>query len=190
VVSAIVAVADNGVIGKQGGLPWHLPAEMDRFKQITMGHPIIMGRKTHESIGRALPGRYNVVITRDKSYRAEGCEVVGSLGEAIELAKKADGGSAAQTSKKSKGPSPAQTSSVEEKFRRAKEIFIIGGEQIYREAMPKLERIYLTKVHAKIDGDKFFYYDPKEWKQVSSEKHAADDKNQYDFEFTVLEREE
>ena len=160
-LSAIVAVAENGVIGRKGGLPWHLPAEMARFKQITMGHPIIMGRKTHESIGRALPGRYNVVITRDKDYRAEGCEVVGSLDEAIELAKKAEG---------------------------SKEIFVIGGEQIYREAMPKLERIYLTKVHAKIDGDKFFYYDPKEWKQVSSEKHSPDTKNQYDFEFTVLGR--
>ena len=160
-LSAIVAVAENGVIGRKGGLPWQLPAEMARFKQITMGHPIIMGRKTHESIGRALPGRYNVVITRDKDYRAEGCEVVGSLDEAIELAKKAEG---------------------------SKEIFVIGGEQIYREAMPKLERIYLTKVHAKIDGDKFFYYDPKEWKQVSSEKHSADTKNQYDFEFTVLGR--
>ena len=160
-LSAIVAVAENGVIGRKGGLPWHLPAEMARFKQITMGHPIIMGRKTHESIGRALPGRYNVVITRDKDYRAEGCEVVGSLDEAIELAKKAEG---------------------------SKEIFVIGGEQIYREAMPKLERIYLTKVHAKIDCDKFFYYDPKEWKPVSSEKHSADTKNQYDFEFTVLGR--
>jgi dihydrofolate reductase len=172
-ISAIVAVADNGVIGKQGGLPWHLPAEMARFKQITMGHPIIMGRKTHESIGRALPGRTNVVITRDKSYRAEGCEVVGSLNEAIMKAKQAERVSAAQTSKK---------------FRRPREIFIIGGEQIYREAMPVLERIYLTKVHAKIDGDKFFYYDPEEWKQVSSEKHPADSRNQYDFEFTVLER--
>ena len=161
--SAIVAVAENGVIGKKGGLPWHLPAEMARFKEITMGHPIIMGRKTHESIGRALPGRYNVVIAHDKEYRVEGCEIAGSLDEAIELAEKAKGG---------------------------EEIFIIGGEQIYREAMPKLDRIYLTKVHAKIDGDKFFYYDPKEWKQVSSEKHAAGDKNQYDFEFTALERKE
>ena len=154
-------------------MPWHLPAELARFKEVTMGHPIIMGRKTHESIGRALPGRTNIVVTRNKGYRAEGCRVAGSLDEAIELAKKSEGGSAAQTSKK---------------FRRPKEIFIIGGEQIYKDAMPKLERIYLTKVDATIDGDKFFYYDPKEWKQVSSQKHPADDKNQYDFEFTVLER--
>ena len=160
-ISAIVAVAKNGVIGKEGGLPWYLPAEQARFKEVTMGHPIIMGRKTHESIGRALPGRTNIVVTRNKDFKAEGCEVVGFLDEAIELGKKAEGGD---------------------------EVFIIGGEQIYREAMPKLERIYLTKVDATIDGDKFFYYDPKEWKQVSSEKRSADDKNQYDYNFVVLEK--
>ena len=172
-LSAIVAVAENGVIGKEGGMPWHLPAELARFKEVTMGHPIIMGRKTHESIGRALPGRTNIVITRNKDFRVEGCEVVGSLDEAIERAKKAEGGSAAQTSKR---------------FRRPKEIFIIGGEQIYKEAMPLLSRIYLTKVDVEVDGDKFFRYDPKEWRELTSEKHSADEKNQYDFEFTVLER--
>lgn len=172
-ISAIVAVARGGVIGKEGGMPWHLSAELARFKEVTMGHPIIMGRKTHESIGRALPGRTNIVITRNKDFRAEGCEVAGSLDEAIELAKKSEGGSAAQTSKR---------------FRRPKEIFIIGGEQIYKEAMPLLSRIYLTKVDVEVDGDKFFRYDPKEWRELTSEKHSADEKNQYDFEFTVLER--
>jgi dihydrofolate reductase len=161
-ISAIVAVAKNGVIGKEGGLPWYLPAELARFKEVTMGHPIIMGRKTHESIGRALPGRTNIVITRDKDYKAtEGCMVVNSLDEAIEQAKKAGG---------------------------ANEIFIIGGASIYEQAMPLLDRIYLTKVDAEIDGDKFFKYDPKKWNQISSEKHSADDKNKYGFEFTVLER--
>jgi dihydrofolate reductase len=174
VISAIVAMAKNGVIGKEGGLPWYLPAELARFKQVTMGHPIIMGRKTHESIGRALPGRTNIVITRDKDYKAaEGCIVVNSLGRAIEHAKEAGGGSAAQTSKK---------------FRRPNEIFIIGGASVYKEAMSLLERIYLTKVNADIKGDKFFKYNSSEWKQVSSEKHPADEKNQYDFEFTILER--
>ncbi len=172
-LSAIVAVAKGGVIGKEGGMPWYLPAELARFKEVTMGHPIIMGRKTHESIGRALPGRTNVVVTRNKDLIAEGCKVVSSLDEAIELAKKSEGGSAAQTSKK---------------FRRPKEIFIIGGEQIYQQAMPLLERIYLTKVNVEVEGDKFFKYDPSEWKQVSSEKHSADKKNQYDFEFLVLDR--
>ncbi len=160
-ISTIVAVAKGGVIGKEGGMPWYLPAELARFKEVTMGHPIIMGRKTHESIGRALPGRTNIVITRSKGYRAEGCRVVGSLEKAVEVAKGSEG---------------------------SDEIFIIGGEQIYKEAMPKLERIYLTKVDAEVDGDKFFRYDPKEWKEVSSEKHSADEKNQYDFEFTTLDR--
>ena len=162
-ISAIVAVAKNGVIGKEGGLPWHLPAELARFKEITMGHPIIMGRKTHESIGRALPGRTNIVITHKKGYRAEGCRVVGSLDEAIELAKKSEG---------------------------ANEIFIIGGASIYEQAMPLLERMYLTKVDADIKGDKFFRYDPLEWKQISSEKHPADEKNLFGFEFTILSHEQ
>ncbi|MEX0881592.1 MAG: dihydrofolate reductase [Candidatus Saccharimonadales bacterium] len=160
-ISTIVAIAENGVIGKEGGMPWHLPAELARFKQVTMGHPIIMGRKTHESIGRALPGRTNIVITRNKGFATEGCNVAGSLDEAIELAKKSEG---------------------------ADEIFIIGGEQIYKEAMPLLDRIYMTKVDAEVEGDKFFYYDPKAWKQVSTEKYPADKKNQYDLEFTVLDR--
>ena len=160
-ISAIVAVAKNGVIGKEGGLPWYLPAELARFKQVTMGHPIIMGRTTHESIGRALPGRTNIVVTHNKDFKAEGCIVVNSLEEAIEEAKKAGGG---------------------------EEVFIIGGEQIYKEAMPLLDRIYLTKVDAEVDGDKFFTFDESQWKQVSSEKHPADEKNQYNFEFTLLER--
>jgi dihydrofolate reductase len=155
-------MAKNGVIGKEGGLPWYLPAELARFKEVTMGHPIIMGRKTQESIGRALPGRTNIVITRDKGYKAaEGCVVVNSLDEAIEQAKKSEGSG---------------------------ETFIIGGASVYQEAMSMLDRIYLTKVDADIKGDKFFKYDPSGWRQTSSEKHSADDKNQYDFEFTVLER--
>lgn len=161
-ISAIVAVAKNGVIGKEGGMPWYLPAELARFKERTMGHSIIMGRKTHESMGRTLQGRTNIVITRDINYKPfEGSVVAGSLDEAIELAKKSDG---------------------------ADEIFIIGGEQIYKKAMPLLNRIYLTKVDADVEGDKFFHYNPAEWKQVSSEKHSADDKNKYDFEFIVMER--
>lgn len=161
-ISAIVAVAENNVIGREGGMPWYLPAELAHFKEVTMGHPIIMGRKTHESIGRTLPGRYNIVITHDKNYKAaEGNEVVGSLDDALQEAKRAEGGN---------------------------EIFIIGGEQIYKQAMPLLQRIYLTKVHAKVDGDKFFEYDKNQWYQVSSEKHSADDKNQYDYNFMVLER--
>ncbi len=161
-ISAIVAMAKNGVIGKESGLPWYLPAELAHFKEVTMGHPIIMGRKTHESIGRTLPGRYNLVITRDEGYQvAGGSKVVGSLDEAIKVAEKQNG---------------------------SEEVFIIGGEQVYKEAMPRLDRIYLTKVDAEIDGDKFFEYDSNEWEQMSSKKHGANGKNQYDYEFVVLER--
>jgi dihydrofolate reductase len=160
-ISTIVAVAKNGVIGKADGLPWYLPAELARFKEVTMGHPIIMGRRTHESIGRALPGRTNIVITRNKDFKAEGCIVTLSLEKALAKAKRAEG---------------------------ADEIFIIGGEQIYAEAMPLLDRIYLTKVDADVDGDKFFRFDESQWNQIRSDKHQKDDKNLYDFTFLLLER--
>jgi dihydrofolate reductase len=157
-LSIIVAMAKNGVIGKSGGLPWYLPAELAYFKKVTTGHPIIMGRKTHESIGRALPDRKNIVITHDKDYKAKGCVVVDSLESAVKAAKGAE------------------------------EAFIIGGESIYKLALPKADKLYLTKIDADIDGDRFFRYDTSEWKQVWSEKHAKDEKNPYDFEFTMLER--
>lgn len=161
-ISIIVAAAKNGVIGKTNALPWYLPAEMAYFRDKTTGHPIIMGRKTHESIGRSLPDRTNIVITHDRNYKAANKSiVVGSLEEALKNAEKAPG---------------------------SDEIFIIGGEAIYEQALPKADRLYLTKVEAEIDGDKFFMFKPAEWKQISSQKHIADDKNQYPFEFTVLER--
>jgi dihydrofolate reductase len=158
-LSAIVAVSENGVIGKENGLPWYLPAELANFKKITMGQPIIMGRKTHESIGRALPGRLNIVITRNEAYEAaEGCKVVNSLDEAIKAAEGAD------------------------------EAFVIGGATIYEQAMPRLDRLYLTRVKAVIDGDKYFQFDPSQWKQVSKKQYKADEKNKYDYEFMILER--
>lgn len=159
VISIIVATAKNGVIGKVGGLPWYLPAELAYFKRVTMGHPIIMGRKTHESIGRALPGRVNIVITRDKKYQAaEGVIVANSLDEAMQIAG------------------------------QAKEAFIIGGAEIYNLSLPKADRVYLTKVSADVEGDKFFKFDESTWSQVFSEKHSKDDKNKYDYEFTTWER--
>ena len=160
-LSIIVAVAENGVIGKTNTLPWYLPAEMAYFKQKTMGHPIIMGRRTHESIGRPLPGRTNIVITHDKNYEADGCQTASSLDEALIKAKAAEG---------------------------ANEIFVIGGESIYALALPKANKLYLTKVRATIDGDKFFEYDANGWFQVWHEKHQADAKNKYDYEFLILER--
>jgi dihydrofolate reductase len=152
-LSIIVAASQNDVIGKEGGLPWYLPSELARFKQITMDHPIIMGRKTHESIGRALPGRQNIVVTHDEDYRAGGCTVVNSLEEAIEAAGQAD------------------------------EAFIIGGATIYDQALPLVDKIYLTRVKTDLDGDKFFRLNENEWQRISSEEHAADDKNKYAFEF-------
>jgi dihydrofolate reductase len=152
-LSIIVAASQNNVIGQQGGLPWHLPAEMARFKQITMGHPIIMGRKTHESIGRALPGRQNIVITHDKNYRAEGCEVVGSIDKALAAAKGAE------------------------------EVFVIGGANLYQQIMDRADKIYLTRVKAEFEGDTFFNFDPSLWEQIFSEDHPAGHNNQYGFEF-------
>lgn len=141
-ISIIVAVAGkNRVIGKKGGMPWYIPEELKRFKEITMGHPIIMGRKTHESIGRALPGRVNIVITREPNYLAEGCIVVNSLDEAIKTAQSRE---------------------------RSDEIFIIGGGQIYQESIGLADKLYLTYVDKEIEGDVFFP-DYSEFKKVISE---------------------
>ncbi len=161
IVSVIVAAAKNKVIGKEGGIPWYLPADLAHFKQTTMGHPMIMGRKTYESIGKALPGRTSIVITHQKDYRAEGCIVVQSLDRAIDEAEKAPG---------------------------SEEVFIIGGEEIYKQAMPLVKQIYLTKVHADIDGDKFFPIELSEWQETSREDHEGDDKNPYSYSFTALKR--
>lgn len=126
-ISIIVAVAGKKrVIGKKGALPWHIPEELKRFKEITMGNPIIMGRITHESIGKALPGRVNIVITREPDYKALGCIVVHSLEEALQQTKSAD------------------------------EVFIIGGGQIYAEALPLADKLYLTYIDREIEGDVFF----------------------------------
>lgn len=131
---------------------------MAYFKKITMGHPVIMGRKTHESIGRPLPGRQNIIISRDKSYQAAGCEVVQSLDEALAAAVGSD------------------------------EVFIIGGSSIYDVAMSKLDKIYLTRVKADIDGDKFFDFDGRGWRKLSSELHEANHQDEYAYELQVWAR--
>ena len=141
-ISIIAAVSENGVIGKDGGLPWKISADLKRFKELTMGLPIIMGRKTFESIGRALPGRTNIVITRDLNYQATGCTVAGSLEQAIKKAEKTG----------------------------SNEVFIIGGGEIYRAAIKIADTLYLTLVHATVSGDTFFP-DYSEFKNaVSSEE--------------------
>jgi len=139
-LSLIAAVASNGVIGKGGDLPWRLSDDLKRFKKLTMGHPIVMGRKTFDSIGRALPGRKNIVITRDTSWSFEGVEVAHSLDEALSLAGEG-------------------------------EVFVIGGGEIYRQALPMASRMYLTLLAREVEGDAVFpEYDAAEWKEVEREQ--------------------
>lgn len=158
-IALIVAVAENGVIGNTSGLPWHLPADLLHFKNTTMGHPIIMGRKTHESIGRALPGRKNIVIARDKSYQAVGCNVVHSPEEALAVAGTAN------------------------------DVFVIGGGEIYRLMFPYAEKLFVTSVHHSFEGDvRFPDVDWTNWKEVGREDFPSDEKNPYSYSFLVFER--
>ncbi len=153
-ISAVVAVAGkNRVIGKKGGLPWHLPEELKRFKEITTNHPIIMGRKTHESIGKILPNRTNIIITRDPNFKVEGGIVVGSLDEALHSAQGKPG---------------------------EDEIFIIGGGQIYQESMGMLDKLYLTYIDKEVEGDTFFP-DYSSFKQVSESDWQVTDGTRYKF---------
>lgn len=158
-VSLIVAMASNNVIGRDGGLPWHLGADLRRFKRLTMGHHILMGRKTYESIGRLLPGRKTVVITRQPEYLVPGASVVDSLTAALAVAEGDE------------------------------ESFVIGGAEIYQLALPVVDRIYLTRIDAEVEGDTFFpAIDGAEWQVVSEERVARDDRNDFDHCFQVLER--
>ena len=162
-VSLIVAVSRNGVIGLDNQLPWHLPEDLKYFKSVTMGKPLIMGRKTFESIGRPLPGRTNIVITRDSGWHAEGVEVAQTLLQDMTLARLA----CAQA--------------------ELNEIMVIGGEQIYRLALPVADRLYLTEVQAEVEGDAFFpAYDPDQWQQISEQLPQQTDTHPY--RFLVLDR--
>ena len=161
IISFIVAVSENNVIGKDNKLPWTLPTDMKYFKNITWAIPVIMGRKSFESLGKPLPGRKNIVITRNKDWKAEGTEVVHSIDQAIISATKLD----------------------------VKEIFVIGGAEIFQSALPSADRIYLTRVHGKFDGDAFFpEIKQEEWKLVSNRDCDADEKNPYALSFQVWER--
>jgi len=149
----------NGVIGHNGGLPWRLPADLKQFKSVTMGHPIVMGRKTHESIGRPLPGRQNIVVSRQPDYRAPGCHVVLSLAAALAAAGDID------------------------------EIMIVGGAALYAEALAQATRIYLTEVHIDIDGDTTFPpIDRATWAEIGREWYAGDHENEYDHSFVIFDR--
>lgn len=160
-IALIVAAGENNVIGRSGTMPaWNLPDDMARFRKITSGRPVIMGRKTYDSIGRPLPKRRNIVISRQAALTIAGCDVVVSLEEAIVLAQE-DG---------------------------AGEIYVIGGGQIYEQALHLAARIYLTRVHASPDGDAFFEYNPKVWHEDWREQHPADARNDHAFTFINLSR--
>lgn len=149
----------NGVIGRDNELPWHLPADLQHFKKTTMGKPILMGRKTYESIGRPLPGRTNIVITRDSRYQAAGCVVVNSIDAAMEAAGEQD------------------------------EIMVIGGAEFYRQVLPHANTIYLTRIHATFDGDTAFpELKDADWREVERSDQAADEKNPHDYSFIRLDR--
>jgi dihydrofolate reductase len=162
-VSLIVAVSSNGTIGRDGGLPWYLPADLRHFKRTTMGHHLIIGRRTWEEVGKPLPGRTMVVVTRSRSFAPEGARVVRSIEEALEIAAGDD------------------------------EPFIGGGSQIYRIALARdlVDRIYLTRIHADVDGDTHFpEFDLDDWNLISEEHNDADEKNEYPYSFLVYERKE
>ena len=157
--SIIVAVAENGVIGDQNRLLWHISEDLRRFKELTTGHPVIMGRKTFESIGRPLPNRTNVVITRQEGLALAGCTVVHSLPEALAL------------------------------FAEEEEVFVIGGAQIYAEALPLADRLYLTRVGRAYEGDTCFpAWDPSEWELLEREEHACGEAYPWPFVFETYRR--
>lgn len=159
IVSAIVAVSKNGVIGQNGQIPWYLPADLKYFKKITMGHPVIMGRKSFVSIGRPLPGRENIVITRDIYFAASGCLIARNIAEAIEIA--------ASTGKK--------------------EAFIIGGGEIYQQSIALWDKLYLTRVDIEVKGDVFFpELDWEQWEMISEEEHQEDDRNECRYNFQIF----
>ncbi len=158
-VSVIVAASANNVIGVNGGLPWRLPEDLRRFKELTMGKPMLMGRLTYESIGKALPGRRSIILTRRVDYQAEDCDVVTSVDAAIAAA-----GDAA-------------------------ELMVIGGGTIYEQLLPISDRVYLTRVHTDIDGDTFFpELDPTEWHSASKEEFPVTADRQYGFTIETLLR--
>ncbi len=158
-ISMIAAMAKNRVIGKDNQMPWHMPADLAHFKKVTMDKPVVMGRKTYESIGRLLPGRQNVIVTRDASYQVDGALMCSSLEDAL-----------------------AKLSSAED-------IMIIGGGNIYQQMLPKADKLHLTFIDLETDGDAHFpEWNENEWFEVARETHKADAKNAHDCDFVTLAR--
>ncbi len=158
-IAAIVAMSENRVIGRHNQIPWRLPADLRHFKQVTMGKPILMGRKTYESLGRALPGRSNIVITRETHFHAPGCLIVNSIETALEAANYSE------------------------------EVFVIGGAQLYQQMLPRTQRLYLTIVHHVFEGDTYFpELNKHEWREIERTDYKADAENIYSYSFITLEK--
>jgi dihydrofolate reductase len=161
IISCIVAVAHNNVIGKDNDMPWHLPADLQYFKQKTMGHHIILGRQNFLAIGRPLPGRTNIILTRNRAFACSNCIVAHSIEEALTIAHK----------------------------NGEEEVFIIGGGKIYEQTKSYWERLYLTEINLKTDGDVFFpEMNWENWQLVREDKYLKDEKNHYDYSFKIFER--
>lgn len=164
-ISLVVAMAENRVIGRENRLPWHLPQDLKHFKSITTGHPVVMGRKTFESIGRALPNRINIVITRKDNWSADGVIVCHDVEEALRLANR-----------------EAEAIGVGE-------LMVIGGANLYDQLLPRADRLYLTLVHAEVEGDALFPdFNRQQWNEVSRVEHSDDTGNPYNYSFIVLDR--
>lgn len=164
-VSVIFAAAENGVIGRDNALPWHLPEDLRYFKAVTLGKPVVMGRKTYQSIGRPLPGRANIVISRDPQFHAEGLIVVDCLEAALARARDLAGGDGVS------------------------EVMVIGGAQIYAAVLPEADRLYVTEVHAAVDGDAYIpAIDWQQWQEIERVRHPASGDNPYDYSFVQYRR--
>jgi dihydrofolate reductase len=160
-ISYIVAMDNNRVIGKDNQLPWHLPADLKFFKKTTMGHSIVMGRKTYESIGKPLPGRENIIVTRNKEYDQEKCTIIHTVEELCTFAKE-----------------------------KGEEIFVIGGAELFKATFSYADRLYITEIDHEFAGDTYFpEFKESEWKIISQEKGLKDEKNPYDYSFNIYERE-
>lgn len=159
ILSIIAGVTTNGVIGKAGTMPWHLPADLQHFKQLTMGKPMLMGRKTFDSLGRVLPGRRHIILTRDQAFHHEQCDIVHSIDSALLLVK------------------------------AEPELMVIGGAELYRQALPLAGRMYLTLINAVIDGDVMFPdFDEAEWCEVERVERPADERNVHALSFVTLDK--
>lgn len=184
-VSLLAAVAANGVIGRDGGLPWHLPADLRYFKRLTMGHTLVMGRRTWESVGRPLPGRRTVVVTRQAGWQPAGgpwpeaagtVEVAGSLEEGLERARALEGAAASALEGSAEPGGPA-------------EVFVVGGAEIYREALPVADRLYLTRIEQDFAGDTHFpAFDPHSWRRVACDRRGPEPGVPFAYRFEVWDR--